>query len=107
MPIPTQVPVSDRRVVAQGEVFEIKLKDNWTTGNVWEVAEIDEQIVRLQGEEYVPGRNPEKLCGKGGTFVFRLQAVAKGQTTLKLGHHRPGQKDVDPYKSVFCQVVVQ
>jgi len=108
VPISPEPPVFDRRVLTEGEAFEIALEGNPTTGYVWEVTEIDEQIVQQTGEEYIsdPYEGEFPPLGLGGTYVFRFKAVGSGQTTLNLVYHRPWEKDVEPLKTYIVEIII-
>ncbi len=108
VPISPEAPVFDRRVLEEGEAFEIALAGNPTTGYVWEVTEIDEQIVQQTAEEYIldPYEGEFPPLGLGGTYVFRFRAVGSGQTTLKLVYHRPWEKDVEPLKTYIVEIII-
>ena len=99
-------PEYDHRSVGLGEVFELTIGANATTGYTWEVAEIGEGIVQLTSSEYVADPNPEQLCGEGAERVFRFEAVGKGETIIKLVYHRSWEKDVEPLRTYTVAVSV-
>jgi uncharacterized protein YggE/predicted secreted protein len=69
------------------EEFEVTLDSNPSTGFQWRVASIDETIVRLVSDEYVP---PESgLVGAAGKQVLTFEAVKEGKTTVELEYVRP------------------
>jgi len=80
----------------KGQVLVITLEANPSTGYTWEIAELDEQVLRQVGEiefelekvnGYGPGGTP--WPGTGGVQIIRFEVVNAGQTTLKLVYHRP------------------
>jgi inhibitor of cysteine peptidase len=87
-----------------GDMMDVVLDGNPTTGFSWETAAIDESVLKQLGE---PGFEPHSsLIGSGGKFTFRFQAVASGQTLLRLVYHRPWES-VPPEKTFEVTVVVQ
>jgi inhibitor of cysteine peptidase len=88
-----------------GDTMEVVLDGNPTTGFLWETAAVDASVLNQLGE---PGFEPyTSLMGSGGKFTFRFEAVASGQTLLKLVYHRPWEKDVPPEKTFEVTVTVQ
>jgi len=91
-----------------GDTMDVTLDGNPTTGFAWETAAVDVSVLKQLGEpEYVPDPHPVGLVGSGGRFTFRFEAVASGQTVLRLIYHRPWEKDVPPEKTFEVTVTVQ
>ena len=87
------------------DTMEVVLDGNPTTGFLWETAAVDASVLKQLGEpEFEPDTN---LIGSGGKFTFRFEAVASGQTLLKLVYHRPWEKDVPPEETFEVTVIVQ
>ena len=87
-----------------GEAMEVVLDGNPTTGFSWETAAADASVLRQLGE---PGFEPDtELLGSGGTFTFRFEAVASGQTLLQLVYLRPWETAVQPAKTFEVTVTV-
>ena len=79
--------------VAKGKDIIVRLAGNRTTGYGWTVGEISGEAVTAQGDPaYVPTPHPQGMVGTGGTFVFTLQAVKPGKSTVKLEYVRPWEK---------------
>lgn len=71
--------------------FDVTLDSNPTTGYQWHVTSIDETIVRLVNDEYVP---PESaLVGAGGKQVFTFEALKEGTTSIELEYARPWEPE--------------
>jgi len=91
-----------------GQVLEVTLVSNPTTGYSWEVSDVDETVLAQLGEvefQQAPSEG-EPVTGAGGTETFRF-ASATGETTLTLVYHRPWEKDVEPLEIFTVQVVVR
>ncbi len=89
----------------KGQPLVITLEGNPTTGYTWAAVELEEQILRQAGEVEF---NPESdLIGAPGVQTLRFEAVAAGQTDLKLVYHRPWEEGVEPLKTFSVQVVVR
>ena len=88
-----------------GDQLDITLAANPTTGYQWEIAAGDAAVVKLVGgPEYAPGGS---ALGSGGKTTFHFEAVAPGQTTLKLIYHRPFEKNTPPVNTFEVTVVVK
>ena len=75
--------------VRTGDIIQVVLKGNPTTGYSWTaaLADGDTAILEQLGDpSYVPDSN---LIGAGGTFTFRFKALKAGQAVLKLVYTRP------------------
>ena len=92
--------------VELGEIFEIVLQANATTGYSWELIEIDDKVVQLTESEYIADPNSVRLVGIIGKTSFHFQAVGRGETTLKWVRRRPWEKDVGPMRAHIIQVTV-
>ena len=91
--------------LAVGEKMLVTLDSNPTTGYQWEVAEIDEAVLKQQGTEY--DADSSQLVGSGGEETFTFEAVGAGETTLTLIYHRPWEEGVEPAETFSVTVVVK
>jgi inhibitor of cysteine peptidase len=71
--------------VAPGDIFEISLDSNPTTGYSWQ-ADFDQEYLELVSQEFVPPQSD--LVGAGGTEIFAFQALEVGETKLTLVYKR-------------------
>ena len=105
---PTRLGEQDRGKTVElhtGDKLEVLLKGNPTTGYRWEVATVDAAILKLVGE---PEFNPYSgALGAGGKVTVRLEAVATGQTALRLIYHRSFEKNTPPTRTFKATVVVK
>ena len=68
--------------VAVGEQITLRLEGNPTTGWAWRVTVLDPAVVAPAGEpDYESSSDAD---GAGGTYTFRFDAVATGETQLVL-----------------------
>lgn len=88
-----------------GQVLAITLETNPTTGYWWDVAELDDAILRQMGSPLYQPLGSEEEDGAGGLGTFRFEAVGVGQTTLELAYR--GSPDEEPETTFFVQVVVR
>lgn len=88
-----------------GDVLEIALKGNPTTGYIWGVASPDKRILKQVGEtKFEPDR---KARGSGGNIILRFEAAMAGEISLKLMYHRPFEKNKPPIKTFEVKVIVK
>ena len=91
--------------VKSGDVIDVTLESNPTTGFSWQLTEMDNAILKQVGEvEFESdGRN---IPGAGGTETFRFEALSTGEVALTLWYMRPWES-VQPLEIFTIQVVVQ
>lgn len=88
-----------------GDVLEVLLDGNPTTGYIWELGKSEGPVLNQKGEpEY---QALTRLIGSGGTYAFRFEAVQVGETSIELIYHRTFEKDVPPAKTFKIKVIVQ
>ena len=88
-----------------GESFDVVLAGNPTTGNQWEVTELDTSIAKQVGvATYEPSGT---AMGGSGQFTFQFKTVAAGRTPLKLIHHRPFEKKTPPVETCEVTLIVR
>ena len=92
----------------EDQVLVISLESNPSTGYMWEVEEADETILRQPGKmEFEPELHllgASGLLGAPAKQILRFEAVAAGQTTLRLVYRRPWEKDVESARTFSLQV---
>ena len=88
-----------------GDQLEVTLPGNPTTGFQWEVGSVDTSVIKPSGEPEF--KSSSSALGSGGQFTLRFEAVAPGQTTLKLIYHRPFEKDTPPAQTFEVSVTVK
>ena len=88
----------------EGQKLVITLESNPTTGYSWNIAELDESMLKQEGDiEFISESN---LIGSPGVEIIKFNAVKSGQTTLKLIYHRSWEEDVKPIETFSIQVKV-
>jgi len=97
----------DQVVLEQGQVLVVSLASNPTTGYGWEVMEVDESILRQEGDpEFVaPEVGATPLVGAGGTETFRFVVKGSGETKLTLAYRRSWEEGVEPLETFSVQVL--
>lgn len=81
----------------QGDILEISLEGNPTTGYTWDIIELDTDILNLQGEaEYTASSD---ALGSGGIMTFTFLVSGTGIGRLQMVYHRPWEEDTEPLKS--------
>ena len=88
-----------------GDMLEVVLDGNPTTGYVWEMASGDTAVVKPVGEPEFKAETD--AIGSGGKVTLQFEAVALGKTVLQLIYHRTFEKDVSPIKTFEVTVVVK
>ena len=94
--------------LAAGQVLEVTLDSNPTTGFGWEVSEVDGAVLTQVGdvEFREASKESEEMVGVGGTETFRFSSAA-GETTLTLVYRRSWEEGIDPLETFTVEVVVR
>ncbi len=88
-----------------GEVLEVRLSGNPTTGYQWLLDSADVSVLKPEGE---PAYTPDSaLLGAGGTYTFRFTAVAPGDVRLRLSYLRSWEQDTPPLRTFEVMVTVK
>jgi len=109
-PAPVTVQLSEEDIdrpveIGVGDILEVVLKGNPTTGYIWDVASPDKGILKQVGEtEFKPDR---KARGSDGKLIMRFEAAEAGKTSLKLIYHRPFEKNRPPIKTFEVRLAVK
>lgn len=87
-----------------GQIMDITLEGNPTTGYTWEVAPDSGTLLAQQGEwEFTPDSN---ALGSGGTVTLRFKAIQSGNAVLKLIYHRTFEPEAQPIHTFEINLVV-
>lgn len=89
-----------------GDILEVTLEANPSTGYIWEVEGLDETVLKMEGEPEAKSGANTNLVGAPVTQTFRYKALSAGRVELKLVYHRPWEKDVPPVKSFSAVVTI-
>ena len=85
--------------VRVGELVEISLPGNLTTGYSWVLRPVDPALLGSVGE--IKYRSQGKGLGAGGRFTLRLKAKTPGETRVELVYRRPFDPQGTPPASEF------
>jgi len=92
-------------VVSRGDILQIVLAGNPTTGYSWQVGQLDPRIFKLLREpEY---RQTQQAIGGGGFYSFELAGMAPGAAAVTLVYLRPWEKKKPPAKTFRINVMVK
>lgn len=109
LPAPADVTLGAWQNAAQiplplGHSLAVTLGGNPSTGYVWDLDQVDTNVLRRDSEViYTPASGKP---GTGGMFTARFTAVRPGTTTLKLVYHRPFKAETAPKRTFTAQVTV-
>jgi inhibitor of cysteine peptidase len=109
-PVPISLQLTEKDLgrtveIGVGDILEVVLRGNPTTGYIWDVASPDKGVLKQVGEtEFKPDR---KARGSGGNIILRFEAARAGKTSLKLIYHRPFEKNRPPIKTFEVRVKVK
>ena len=87
-----------------GDILEVELEGNPTTGYTWEEAPGGCEQLSQQGQpKFEPSTN---ALGSGGTMTLRFKAVQQGTCALKLVYLRTFEPNIAPLSTFEATVVV-
>lgn len=90
--------------MAAGDVLQVMLSENPTTGYLWAIVTNDEAVLRLSDE---PAYEVESdAIGAGGTKTFLFDAVGSGTSVLRLVNARQQETAVEPVATFELTVQV-
>lgn len=87
-----------------GDMLQIMLDENQTTGYLWSIVTNDVSVLALSGE---PAYEVESdAIGAGGTITFMFQAVGPGASTLRMVNAMQQDTAVTPAETFELTVQV-
>lgn len=86
-----------------GQVMELRLKENPTTGFRWSFAADGTPSCTVVGDVFVPRGNPP---GAGGEHTWQIKGVRSGVCDLRLVYRRPFEPSTEMAKSFTLRVQV-
>lgn len=89
-----------------GDTLDVALAANPTTGYNWCVMEMNSSVLKQAGEPAFKQDSPGRI-GSGGRMTFKFQALAVGQTAVKIVYKRPWEKKELPAKTFDINVTVK
>jgi len=92
-----------RQRLIVGDVLELRLPGNPTTGYTWQVTALPSQL-QQQGEPV--HRSGSQMLGAGGITSFMFRTTTPGDTTLELVYRRPWEQNTLPQKTCRIQLAI-
>ena len=103
-PLPEPTDPTELITVGAGEMFDIILPSNSSTGYRWNfIGELDANVVQLVSQDFIAQQPIQP--GSGGVDVWTFHAVNAGNTTIELGYYPPGS-DTEPEETVTFSIQV-
>lgn len=88
----------------KGDMVNVALTGNPTTGYTWEVSVIDMDILKQTGEpKFTPDTD---AIGSGGKAILQFEAVGAGQSPLELIYHRVWEHGIPPADTFKVSIIV-
>jgi inhibitor of cysteine peptidase len=85
-------------LIKQGDIVEVCLKANPSTGYRWQIVKIDTFKIKLIDESYTSENNNKDIVGKGGSKIYLFKAINKGSASIEIEYSRPFENDIPPLK---------
>jgi inhibitor of cysteine peptidase len=93
-----------RQSLTVGDVLELRLPGNPTTGYTWQVTALPSQ---LQQQGLPVHRRDSQMLGAGGVTSFIFSTTTPGDATLELVYRRPWEQNTPPLKTCRIQLNLQ
>jgi len=93
-------------IVKPGNMIEVNLEGNPTTGYSWSADGDGLTVVGDPNGTYVMDEAAPGMVGVGGTFTFTYEAETDGIYTITAGYARPWETDVEPADAFTLTVIV-
>jgi inhibitor of cysteine peptidase len=90
--------------LAVGEIVQISLFENRTTGFRWHLSSRAGPVCELESDGYEAAAAPP---GRGGTHHWRFRAARPGVTEIKFEYRRPWEQGTPPARTFKLEVRVQ
>jgi inhibitor of cysteine peptidase len=91
--------------IGQGQTLAISLPGNPSTGYLWQVDTVDDQVLaQTKAMTFTPA---SEEVGASGLQTFHFQAIRSGEILLRLVYRRPWEKKAEPLKAFSIQVSVR
>ncbi len=89
-----------------GDTLRVTLPGNPTTGYAWELSQVNDTLLKPQGELAFTPEGGD-LVGAGGTFAIEFKAQEVGSTTLLFIYRRPFEADTPPLQTFELTVSIE
>jgi len=94
--------------LGKGDVLEVILVGNPTTGYSWEPQALDTTILKQKGDwDFEADNTTPGFVGSPGKITMRFEALGAGQTTLKLVYHQSFDPSTPPAETFEVTVLVK
>ena len=95
-----------------GQIVEIRLKGNATTGYQWVVASMDTfsvspSVLEQAGTTYQPDQTDKNIVGSGGTSISKFKAVGKGRAKVTMQYLRSWEGQASAAKKLSFDITVE
>jgi inhibitor of cysteine peptidase len=91
-------------VLSPGDLVDIRLEANPSTGYDWQVIELDESVLRKAGGRFEP---ESALLGAPGVTVSRFEAVRSGSARLRMVYARPWEAEYETEGVFEVRLIVE
>ncbi|MFH0930015.1 MAG: protease inhibitor I42 family protein [Candidatus Moraniibacteriota bacterium] len=71
-----------------GEIIQIELEENGSTGYVWQIDNLDKTYFELVAEETRKTETENNLVGAPVVGVWKIKALKKGSSSVKMDYFR-------------------
>ena len=88
-----------------GEIFQISLDSNPTTGYRWEIVNVLKKLTIPSDEpngDFI--RGPRKIVGSRGKQIFTFEAIAPGKEEIKFAYKRSWESTSETLGTIFVSI---
>ena len=91
----------------KGDILEIILGTNPSTGYEWSVVNIDSTKLKIVSESYIANQVNRAVVGGGGNKIYLFKTISKGNTAIELIYFRSFEKEIPPKKKFHINLNIR
>ncbi|MDM8523894.1 beta-propeller domain-containing protein [Desulfococcaceae bacterium HSG8] len=88
-----------------GDVLTVKLSSNRSTGFMWNIEELDQDVLQHTDDSYKSDCDDRLIAGCGGSETWTFKALSSGKTRLSMAYYRHWES-VESADSTFTLDIV-
>ena len=85
-----------------GDLIEIELKGNATTGYSWILQKYDEALLKFIDVKYYPDNTTR--VGSGGAWIARFEVIKNGSSSIEFSYKRPWETEKEPIEKYLVTI---
>ena len=97
----------EKYTIKKGDNVEVVLNANPSTGYKWQIVNIDNSKLKIIDETYTAKIVNENIVGSGGSKIYLLKTICKGNTIIEFEYFRPFEKELPLNKKFYINLDIR